>query len=132
MRVLLATPRSVTWMKSKLPELESDGYVKDAIKPREQAMVLMSGFVSGRDFDPPLPHDMQDHEAGIWELRTDDLRFFGWIPKPSMFCLSSVETARKCKDKDLYNGFKTQAMHDREEISLYGGSYETGEIRDLI
>lgn len=132
MRVLLATPIALTWMKTKLPTLNRDGFVEGDVSPKQQAGFLLRSYVSGDRPDPPLPHEMRPNGEGIWEFRTDDLRFFGWFPKKGMFCLALCATKSDCKDHDLYDGFFAETKRIRETIGLYGASFVTGELDDVL
>lgn len=132
MRCLLATVRAVKWMKEELPNLVSDGYVSGAARPIEQAAVLFNEFVSGADLSPPLPGEMRQPSHGVWEVRTDDLRFFGWFPQRGTFVISAVGTKQACMNGDLYRGFRNQARQDRLTIGLLNGAYMTGELDDVL
>lgn len=132
MRTLVATPRSIEWMSTVLRTLVTDGYVDGAVTPLEQAATLFNRFIAGEDFNPPLPHEMDPKGHGIWEVRTADLRFFGWFPAKGTFVLSAVATKADCKDHGLYAGYFNQAVADRARINLMGGSYVAGGMNDVI
>lgn len=131
-RILLATPRAIDWMNTVLKDLQTDGFVHGAIRPIQQAGVLFNTFVSGADFEPPLPHEMNPKGNGIWEIRTHDLRFFGWFPMRGMFVISDVNTKAKCLDHSLYAGYATQAANDRITINLMDGRFIDGGLQDVI
>lgn len=132
MRVLLSTERAVTWMKSELHNLDSDGYVPGALRPRDQAAILFNQFVAGDDLPDPQPHEMKPLGNGIWEIRTADLRFFGWFPQRGIFVISAIAAATSCKDRKLYEGYYDQARSDRSAIDLMGGSYIAGGTNDVL
>lgn len=115
-----------------LPSLATDGFVDGAIPPLLQAAGLFNRFVAGEPFERPLPREMRPVGGGIWELRTDDLRFFGWFPRPKIFVITAAHPKKVCKDKHLYPALKAQAAHDRANIGLWNGNFMTGNIDDLI
>lgn len=131
-RLLAATPRAIEWMRMTLPTLPSDGYADGAMSPMAQAGSLFNRWVAGEPFERPLPREMRPVGEGIWELRTDDLRFFGWFPQHKAFVISAAQPASTCKDKDLYRGFLAQAVADRGRIALNGGTFMKGNIDDLV
>lgn len=131
-RLLFAVPRAIDWMRTVLPTLQTDGYFDGAVTPKEQAGVLFNRFVAGDDLDPPLPHEMNPKGHGIWEVRTHDLRLFGWFPARAMFVISDIDTKENCVNHGLYPGYFQQAMNERAQINLLNGAYIDGDLQDVL
>lgn len=131
-RLLMATSDVATWMKTELTTLVTDDFVQADLAPKLQAVVFCNKFVAGEDFSTPLPHEMRGHPDGVWELRTADLRFFGWFPERNVFIIAAIDTAKKCKDLDLYKGYQTQVARIRGELNVCDGRYLTGDIDDCV
>lgn len=132
-RLIYCVPRVITWMKETLPTLESDGFFEDAATPLQQVDSHLRSFIVG---DRPLngmpPKSLQPHNKGIWELRTFDLRFFGWFFRVSCFVISDIATKKDCS-KGLYNGYVRQAIHTRNELAMKPEpEFTTGGIDDLL
>lgn len=84
LRRIYLGPKLVTWIADTLPNLESDRGLETS--PLGQFDELVAVFCSGETltFDwqfKPLNY-VQD---GIWELKTADLRIFGWFPEKDCF-----------------------------------------------
>ena len=109
-RLVYCHPRVVNWLETVLPTLQTDGYIAGALTPSEQAETLLYQFIAGRSLSAMPPKSMRPETAGIWELRTYDLRFFGWFWKKGVFVLSSIETKAKClRIRGLYEGHRDQS-----------------------
>lgn len=132
-RLLYATLRAVDWMESNLDDLEADGFYENAATPLQQADDLFYSFVSGEDMasDWP-PHVMKPSERGVWELRTPDLRFFGWFWRKGVFVISAVNSASQCKQFSLYAGYRDQCVRDRESFDFDPPPYINGELSDVL
>src|SRR6266571_754944 len=83
-RSIYGSPRLKTWIEGDLPGLESTWNVE--LTPAEQLTALVEIYCSGDVLTfgwqfKPLTH-VKD---GIWELKTADLRVFGWFHKRDCF-----------------------------------------------
>jgi hypothetical protein len=131
LRLMYAFPNAIKWLQETLPLLESDGYVEGALTPLEQAAALFHDFSAGKEISEFPPHSMRPESEGIWELRTSDLRFFGWFWRRSVFILVSVETKKKCLE-GFYEGHRNQAKFNRDRLGLDEPKYINGEISDVL
>jgi len=126
-RLIYALPRVIKWMTDELPNLSSDGYFPDAPSPAEQTETLLYQVIVGKNSWEMAPKCLRPELNGIWELRTFDLRFFGWFWKRGIFIMSAVETKEKCiRVQGLYYGHKTQSQRDRELLDLDSPKFITG------
>ncbi len=124
--MLFALPRVIRWLRKELPCLQTDGFHDGAPSPKEQAFQIFWAFIVGRPLHhmAGLPNGLKSAnrlkppQDGVWELRTFDLRFFGWFPRKGTFIISCVETKQRCIEHRLYAGYRTQAIRDREELGL--------------
>lgn len=134
-RLPYAMPRAVRWMNDKLEGLDADGFFENAPSPMEQAEELFYSFISGEDLesgDLP-PHVMMPSKEGVWELRTFDLRFFGWFWRKGIFIISSVDQALNCKKTGLYAVYRNQCVKDRQAFGFDEPSFVEGEsINEVI
>lgn len=128
-------PLAVRWMNDKLEGLDADGFFENAPSPMEQAEELFYSFISGEDLgsgDWP-PHVMRPPREGVWELRTADLRFFGWFWRKGIFIISSVDQALNCKKTGLYAVYRNQCVKDRQAFGFDEPSFVEGEsINEVI
>lgn len=132
-RLLYATPRAVQWMNDKLEDLDADGYHDNTQSPTEQADDLFYRFVSGGVIEKDWPpHVMRPPREGVWELRTADLRFFGWFWRKGVFIISAVDQAERCKKFSLYTGYRRQCIKDRQDFGFDEPSFVNGELSDVL
>lgn len=125
-RRIYMLPRVVTWATEKLPTLESVWQVSET--PAEQLDAILADFCSGatlvisEDFECLYPVD-----RGIWELKSGDLRLFGWFYRRETFIWSAACLADTVKDSNLYRGFVDQAVRDRDNLDLDPPKFVPGE-----
>ena len=78
------------------------------------------------------PNCLRPEIEGVWELRTHDLRFFGWFWRKCVFVIASIEQAKRCKDLRLYPGHRDQAKRDRAALNLDPPKFITGDLEDVL
>ncbi|UWQ14588.1 hypothetical protein K3556_01470 [Aliiroseovarius sp. M344] len=136
LRAIYLLPAAAEWMRNVLPGLKADGFNDGAVSPNQQAFVLLRDFVVGRDmfaddmYPKPMRPDDVDH--GIWELRTADLRFFGWFVRKGCFVVSSVETKEKLLLHKLYAGHREQAIQRRNALDLDDPKFLKRKRKDVF
>jgi hypothetical protein len=132
-RLLYVMPRAKDWMDANLSDLAADGFYENAPSPEQQVYDLFYSFLSG---DPEIsewtPHPMRPQEHGIWELRTADLRFFGWFWRKSIFIISAVDQKSRCEEFRLYEGYRNQCSNDREALGLEPPPFVNGELESVL
>jgi hypothetical protein len=123
-------------MRKNLPSLEPDGFVDGAIRPNQQTYQLMKDFIRGADLFSddwfPKPLMPRDNAHGIWELRTPDLRFFGWFVRRGVLIVASVETKVRLVQHKLYDGHREQAVVMRDNLDLDEPKFLNGEQSDVF
>jgi hypothetical protein len=119
-------------MKRKLPRLKTDGYIPGAATPSEQMDFLLYQFISGKPITSMPPKCMLPESEGIWELRTHDLRFFGWFWRKGVFVISSAETKARCKTVGVYGRCRLQARRDRDRLELDLPKFVNGRLEDVL
>lgn len=127
MRLLYLYPRAVTWMSTTLPTLQS--LFESEITPIEQLDAFLGTYCAGdvlmfeRQFSP-----LHHIDKGIWELKTRDLRLFGWFHKKDCFVCSAADDATRVKGPPrLYSGYRDQAVHDRDSLDLDEPKFVPGD-----
>lgn len=93
----------------------------------EQFDALIYSFCIGEQFQLPGDfHEMDHRDPGVWELKTADLRLFGWFYRRDVFIVTDVKDATFVKKGpenvtvtvSLYHGFCTSAVHWRDQLDL--------------
>jgi hypothetical protein len=116
-RFIYALPRFQTWVQNELPLLASNWDLENS--PVEQFDDLMAQFALGDAL--AVGDDFRclfEHDDGVWELKTADLRIFGWFYKRDVFVAASAGAAWKIKEANLYAGFREQTKRDRDQLDL--------------
>jgi len=122
LRTFLAFERVAKWITDTLPALESD--LDRELSPEEEFNALMEAFCGGtvleipKDFHPMRPVGSGGNDQGIWELRTLDLRIFGWFPVKDVFVAVSARPAKQIKDQGIYPGLVLEAAGYRDRLGL--------------
>lgn len=98
------------------------------VTPIKQLDALLEIFCSGETltFDwrfKPLTH-LGD---GIWELKTPDLRLFGWFYEKDCFIVGAIDTAFNVKSYNLYAGHCGMVAHHRSQLDLDEPKFISGE-----
>jgi len=132
LRAIYLHPRAVDWLTHTLPELEPTWNLE--VDPAEELDAFANVFFRGETlaFDKqvkPLRHI----SAGIWELKTAELRLFGWFASRDIFICSAVDSATKIKQHRLYAGYRDQAVRDRVALNLDEPKFVSGdEIENVL
>ena len=61
---------------------------------------------------------LYEHEDGVWELKSADIRVFGWFYKRDVFIAAAADAAWKIKEYCLYAGYRDQTKRDRDALDL--------------
>lgn len=133
-RQIFLLPRAKAWLDTHLSGLENDGFNGGSKTPEEQLYILFNRFISGCEvLDPDLPpKQMQPVPSPVWELRTSDLRVFGWFCQHGTFIASAVNTKDRCVSHNLYAGYRTQCKNDIANLDLDPPKFLMGEGRDVL
>ncbi|MCJ2078751.1 hypothetical protein MKK68_24435 [Methylobacterium sp. E-016] len=54
----------------------------------------------------------------VWELKTVDVRIFGWFPARDCFVCVFGDFADRVKDHDLYRGYRLEIRRMRREMGI--------------
>jgi hypothetical protein len=116
MRLLYGTPGFVAWLSMRLNSAEASPLLAD-VTPAEQLDDLFFKFLSGR----PLAfmtqfRPVRSEQNAVWELKTPDLRIFGWFAMKDCFVAVFGDWADRVKDLDLYRGYRTEIKRIRRQM----------------
>lgn len=131
LRMFLASERMAKWVVETLPGLECDQ--DRQLTPEQEFSALMENFCGGTVLEIPRDfHPMRPVGQGIWELRTIDLRFFGWFPVKDVFIAVSAHTAKRVKDLDIYPGLVSEAATFRDRLNLDPPKFIEGDDPNAV
>ena len=70
--------------------------------------------------------------GGIWELKTSDLRIFGWFHAKDCFIGYRAEHADFVKKHNLYYGLASEAARFRDQLDLDEPKFIPGDDPNVI
>lgn len=131
-RVIYATVAFRDWAEQKLPQLHTQ-LVGGRETPLEQLDALFERFAVGR----PMQRGRQFRclvpvTRGVWELKTPDIRIFGWFPLRDVYIAVAGADASIVKDYNLYGQFRSEVVRVREAMPLDEPKYVEGNNPDAV
>jgi len=112
------------WVQSTLPALAAD---RSEQSPAEQLDDLWARFCLGdvlvvdRHFKP-----LQHIADGVWELKTTDLRIFGWFPQKDHFIAVLADLKRALVQNRSYGVYRRAVVAARDALPLDNPKFITG------
>lgn len=132
-REMYAFPHVIEWLENVLPRLkpemaEARSHELCGIQsPMEQVDDLIHDFISGGDMDVyERSHCMEPNGAWVWELKTIDVRFFGWFYKRGVFIIANADSTVRCKTYGLYTGYRDDTERRRNNLEIDGPKLQSG------
>jgi hypothetical protein len=126
-RQIYTSPSLYKWMTDVLPTMQSQ--IGFELSPEQQVFALADVFCSGERLTvgqqfKPLTHITD----GIWELKTRDIRVFGWFNKKDCFIGAVADDATKIKKHELYRGYANVTTKlFRERLDLDAPKFVSGD-----
>ena len=118
MRLLYGTPGFIQWLDERLTSAEPSPLAADAT-PAEQLDQLFYTFISGKRLVYTKQFRfIRAEKNAVWELKTPDLRIFGWFLLKDCFVGVFGDWADRVKDHDLYRGYRLEVRRLRRELGL--------------
>jgi hypothetical protein len=105
------------WMLNDLPGLVSDRQVEQS--PAEQVDARLSVFCAGGiiSYTEHL-REIRPVKDGVWEIKTADIRIFGWFYARDCFVGHVGDTKYRIKQHQLYNGYCGEVVRFRNALNL--------------
>lgn len=134
-RGMYGTPGFKKWLEIDLPKLEP-GRLSAADSPQEQVDWRLYQWISGKrivyskQFKDLMP--MKDE---VWEMKTVDVRIFGWIYKPLIFICVFADYADLYKGANRsrnYEDAKQKVLAARNSLPLDEPKVATGAFDELV
>jgi hypothetical protein len=131
-RLLYGTPNFIEWLENLLGGAEPEQRLGEAT-PAEQVDALFYAYISGR----PLVYVRQFRmirveQSAVWELKTPDVRIFGWFLRKDCFVAVFGDWTDHVKDHNLYKGYRTSVRRIRRELGIGATLCVTGSSPDDV
>jgi hypothetical protein len=134
-RKLYAYPACLTWMRAAVPKMVT-GRVQSDLTPAEQLMTRLLQWITGK----PMAYgrmfkDMEPRSDEVWELKTADLRIFGWMYRPRKFIAVRGGYADDYKEPTKIKNYADDmraVVKARDALPLDGDKFVRGEYDDLV
>jgi hypothetical protein len=134
-RKLYAYPKCLEWMRNDVPKLVT-GRFASALTPKEQLIERLRQWMAG---DPMaygrMFHDMDPRSDEVWEIKTADLRIFGWMYRPCEFiavCGGYTDDYKEPTKIKNYADDRREVVRARDSLPLDGDKYAKGDFDDLV
>lgn len=117
-RCIYGTPDFIKWLKTAQDiETKPEHSQQTAIEQIDDAF---HEFIIGdnMDMDRRFKKLRWTPDYHIWELKTIDIRMFGWIPQKDHLILAFGDIADEIKLKKLYGAFIAKTKYAREQMNL--------------
>lgn len=118
LRALYGTPGFIAWLRERLNDTSPSPLFAD-VTPAEQLDDLFYTFVSGRRllYNKQFRAIRAERNA-VWELKTPDLRVFGWFLVRDCFVGVFGDWADRIKDHNLYRGYRLEIRRLRRHLGV--------------
>lgn len=122
LRLMHTSSKLKGWLENELSRLTSQWDSTNS--PEMQFDDLMATYASGlplildTQFKVFRPRPIEPLGDGVWYLKTPDLRIFGWFYARDCFIGVVADTAHHVKTYDLYQGYRGEVMHYRNNLDL--------------
>lgn len=132
MRFVYASPECRRWFDKELRNLIAVD--SSNLPPRQQFAMLLKDFITGKSFDHPRDfRRLRPVAEDVYELKTPDLRVFGWFPVRDTYiavtacCLDEVKSLNIDRPKfDPYLRFIELVINYREKLDMDEPKYTKG------
>lgn len=131
-RLIYAIPEFIAWLDTVLSNMESVLGAEDT--PLEQVDALFANFAEGQPMQMGREfRQLKPGSHGIWEMRTPDIRIFGWFPQKDIFVAARGNDASFIKEHRLYAGYIGEVVRVRDGLDLNNPKFLAGaRIEDVV
>ena len=134
-RAIYGCPEFVQWIAKDLPRLEA-GRLRAADTPAEQLDNAMYRWIAGKHIQyDRMFKDLMPMRDEVWEMKTADIRVFGWVYRPCVFIAVFADYADLYKGKTAkksYESAKQRVITARSRLSLDEPKFTAGVFDDLV
>ncbi len=134
-RLLYGLQDFTKWLEEDLPKL-SPGRLKAAETPKEQIDYRLYQWIVGKDITyTRMFNDLTPMQDEVWELKTADIRIFGWMYRPLIFIAVFGDYADLYKGphaKKSYPDSRNKVVRARNALDLDEPKFARGTFDELV
>jgi hypothetical protein len=125
-RCIYMSEKLKNWVANDLQTLAATWETE--ISCRDQVFELTEMFCAGDELDSTTQfHALRPYADGVWELKTGDVRIFGWFPIKDQFVGVVAHDAYFVKRHDLYHGLIGEVVRFRDALDLDAPKFVPGD-----
>ena len=134
-RRIYGFPEVTEWMMNVLPGLVT-GRMRDTEAPSAQMDTILRKWISGKPIRyRSMFKDMEPYPDQVWELKTNDIRIFGWMYRPKEFIAVFPDYADDYKEPTRTKSYFDAArkvVRARDNLDLHEPKIAMGTFDDLV
>jgi hypothetical protein len=135
LRWVYGFPGFQTWLDVELPQL-NPGRLKASDSPQEQVDNILYRWITGKDIRYTRQfQDLMPRGDEVWEMKTADIRIFGWMYQPLKFIAVFGDYADLYKGRGAsrsYEVAKQKVKNQRDNLDLDPPKFATGTFDELV
>jgi len=133
-RLLYAFPECLEWMRTEVPKMKT-GVIKSDFTPRDQLGVRLTEWITGKQMvETRMFRHMKPLTDDVIELKTDDLRIFGWLYQAGKFIAvrgGYTDDYKGQNKKKNYEDEVKAVVEARDALPLDGEKIWRGDFNDI-
>lgn len=131
-RLLFMAPEFVDWLDDVLWKEKKDR--SRDLTPYEQVENMFTQFVSNPGFTGVGDFiSIKPQAQGVYEMKTTDVRVFGWFYRPQQFIAVTGEMKKRLKGRrDLVAGYRKMVEGFRTKLDLDPPPFVRGNCHELV
>jgi hypothetical protein len=134
-RWIYGLPQFVKWLQEDVPRLRT-GRLKSDLSPKEQVDHLLYRWITGKEMKyDKMFKDLIPAQDEVWEMKTLDIRIFGWMFMPCKFVAVFGDHAdfyKRPNPTKNYSQAVRRVVRERDHLDLDEPKLETGEFDALV
>lgn len=118
-RTLYGTGDFIRWLETGLPSLYHNPLFAE-LSPVEQVFALFAEYAAGEDFvdDRRFKKLSCTPERYVWELKTEEVRIFGWVPSRDKFICCFGDSKDQIQLWNSYGSYIAKTVYVRNNLDL--------------
>jgi hypothetical protein len=126
-RLFYGTESFVNWLKTGLPNMQAPSDAQWDHAEQVDDLLLRYSIGEALSYGPQF-HALHPGHRGVVELKTSDVRIFGWFYRRDVFIATNGHDTTFIKERGLYAGYRDEACRLRDQLNLDPPKFITGSM----